>query len=166
MSEQDHIDRFLSEHDLPGVDLEVEGMVDRIYGLGRRLHAMADETLSEHGLGEGEWKVMSSLRLKEPPYKRSAGQLARRSDLSTGAMTSRLDKLEERGFVRRVPDPDDRRGVLVELTKAGEQAWEKALGAQAAKESLIAGALTKDEQRKLNALLRRLMREFEQREQS
>jgi DNA-binding MarR family transcriptional regulator len=81
-------------------------------------------------------------------------------------MTSRLDKLEERGFVRRVPDPDDRRGVLVELTKAGEQAWEKALGAQAAKESLIAGALTKDEQRKLNALLRRLMREFEQREQS
>jgi len=162
-SEQDHIDRFLSEHDLPGVDLEVEGIVDRINGLRRRFHTMADETLSEHGLAEGEWKVISSLRLKAPPYRRSAGQLARRSDLSTGAMTSRLDKLEERGFIRRLPDPEDRRGVLVELTKAGERVWEKALGAQASKESLIADALTKDEQRQLNALLRRLMREFEQR---
>ena len=70
---------------------------------------------------------------------------------------------DERGFIRRLPDPEDRRGVLVELTKAGERVWEKALGAQAAKESLIADALTKDEQRQLNALLRRLMREFEQR---
>ena len=126
---------------------------------------MTDETLSEHGLAEGEWKVISSLRLMKPPYRRSAGQLARRSDLSTGAMTNRLDRLEEAGLVKRVPDPDDRRGVLVELTKKGEQAWERTLGAQAAKESLIAGALTKNEQRQLNALLRRLMREFEQREQ-
>ena len=166
MSEQDHIDRFLSEHDLPGVDLEVEGIVDRINGLRRRFHTMADETLGEQGLAEGEYKVISSLRLKAPPYRRSAGQLARRSDLSTGAMTNRLDKLEERGFIRRMPDPDDRRGVLVELTKAGEQAWEQALGAQAVKESLIAGALTKAEQRQLNELLRRLMREFERREQT
>jgi DNA-binding MarR family transcriptional regulator len=163
VAEQDHIDRFLAEHDLPGVELEVEGIVDRINGLRRRFHTMAEETLGEQGLSEGEWKVISTLRLKEPPYRRSAGQLARRSDLSTGAMTNRLDKLEERGFIRRLPDPDDRRGVLVELTKAGERAWEKALGAQAAKESLIAGALTRAEQSQLNALLRRLMREFEQR---
>jgi DNA-binding MarR family transcriptional regulator len=164
VSDEDHIDRFLAEHDLPGVDLEVEGIVDRINGLRRRFHTMTDETLSEQGLSEGEWKVISTLRLMKPPYRRSAGQLARRSDLSTGAMTNRLDKLEERGFIRRMPDPDDRRGVLVELTKAGERAWERALGAQAEKESLIAGALTKDEQRRLNELLRRLMREFEQRE--
>ena len=80
-------------------------------------------------------------------------------------MTNRLDRLEEAGLVKRIPDPDDRRGVLVELTKQGEEAWEKALGAQAANESLIADALTKDEQRELNGLLRRLMREFERREQ-
>ena len=60
----------------------------------------------------------------------------------------------------------DRRGVLVELTKAGHEAWEKALGAQAEKESLLAAALTKDEQRQLNALLRRMMREFERREEA
>ena len=78
LPDPDHIDRFLSEHDLPGVDPEVEGIVDRINGLRRRFHTMADETLSEHGLAEGEWKVISSLRLQPPPYRRSAGQLARR----------------------------------------------------------------------------------------
>jgi DNA-binding MarR family transcriptional regulator len=163
--EQDHIDRFLAEHDLPGVDLEVEGIVDRINGLRRRFNTMADETLRQFEIGLGEWRVLNSLRLGGKPYRRSAGQLAKRSELSSGAMTNRLDRLEESGLVKRVRDPDDRRGVLVELTKEGHQAWEKALGAQAANESLIADALTKDEQHQLNALLRRLMREFEQREQ-
>jgi DNA-binding MarR family transcriptional regulator len=163
--EQDHIDRFLAEHDLPGVDLEVEGIVDRINGLRRRFNAMLDVTLKEHGLTDGEWKVLNHLQLSKPPYRRSAGQLSKRAELSTGAMTNRLDRLEEAGLVRRVPDPDDRRGVLVELTKEGRKAWEKTLGLQAAKESLIADALTKDEQRQLNSLLRGLMREFERREQ-
>jgi DNA-binding MarR family transcriptional regulator len=93
------------------------------------------------------------------------GQLAKWADLSSGAMTNRLDRLEQAGFVRRVPDPDDRRGVLVELTDAGRRVWEESVSAQAAKESLIAAALDKDEKRQLNALLRRLMLEFERREQ-
>ena len=164
--EQDHVDRFLAEHDLPGIDIEVEGIVERIQGLRRRFNAMAEETLREHGLAEGEWKVLNHLRLARPSYRRSAGKLAKRADLSTGAMTNRLDRLEEAGLVRRLPDPDDRRGVLVELTKAGHEAWEKALGAQAENESLLAAALTKDEQRQLNALLRRMMREFERREEA
>jgi DNA-binding MarR family transcriptional regulator len=164
--EQDHIDRFLAEVDLPGVDLEVEGIVDRINGLHRRVNRLLDETLRDHNLGEGEWKVLNQLRLAGPPHRRSAGQLAKRSELSTGAMTNRLDRLEEAGLVKRIPDPEDRRGVLVELTKAGHKAWEETLGAQAAKESLLAAALTKDEQRRLNHLLRRLMLEFERRAQA
>jgi DNA-binding MarR family transcriptional regulator len=81
-------------------------------------------------------------------------------------MTNRLDRLEEAGLVRRLPDPEDRRGVLVELTEAGHRAWEDGLGAQGANEALVAAALTKEEKKQLNALLRRLMREFERREQA
>ncbi|MGB2875613.1 MAG: MarR family transcriptional regulator [Gaiellaceae bacterium] len=164
--ERDHVDRFLEENDLPGVDLEVEGIVDRINGLNRRLHRMLDETLAEFGLTTGEWKVLNHLRFAGPPYQRSAGQLTKRAELSSGAMTNRLDRLEQAGFVRRLPDPSDRRGVLVELTEAGRQAWEDALRAGAANEALVAAALTKDEKLQLNALLRRLMLEFERREQS
>jgi DNA-binding MarR family transcriptional regulator len=163
--EQDHVDRFLAENDLPGVDLEVEGIVDRINGLRRRFHRMLDETLADFGLSDGEWKALNHLWLAGPPYRRSVGKLAKWAELSSGAMTNRLDRMEEAGLVRRVPDPDDRRGVLVELTDAGRKAWKESVKAQAQKESLVAAALDADEKKQLNALLRRLMLEFERREQ-
>jgi DNA-binding MarR family transcriptional regulator len=163
--ERDHIDRFLEEHDLPEIDLEVEGIVDRLHGLDRRFHQMLNETLEEFGITIGEWKVLNHLRLAGPPYRRSAGKLAKRAELSTGAMTNRLDRLEHAGLVRRLPDPEDRRGVLVELTDPGTKTWEDSLRAGAANEALVATALDADEKRQLNALLRRLMLEFERREQ-
>jgi DNA-binding MarR family transcriptional regulator len=163
--ERDHVDRWLDSVDLPGVDPEVEGIVDRINGLRRRFTAMADQTLQELGLGLGEWKVLTTLRLGGPPFQRSPGMLAKRTELSSGAMTNRLDRMEEAGLVTRVPDPGDRRGVLVELTKEGHRVWEEGLSAQAANESLVAAALSKTEKGELNALLRRLMLEFERREQ-
>jgi DNA-binding MarR family transcriptional regulator len=163
--EQDHVDRWLETVELPGtVDLEVEGIVDRINGIRRRLHRMLDETLAEFGLTDGEWKVLTHLQLDGPPHRKSVGQLGKWADLSSGAMTNRIDRLEQAGFVKRAPDPDDRRGVLVELTDAGRRAWEESVSAQAAKESFVTGALSADEKKQLNALLRRLMIEFEKRE--
>jgi DNA-binding MarR family transcriptional regulator len=162
----DHVDRWLEEiaSELPrDLDLTVEGVVDRILGIGRRLQKLLDETLSGHGLSHGEWKVLSSLRWAGAPYRRSAGELARIAELSSGAMTNRLDRLEGAGLVRRVPDPGDRRGVLVELTDEGRRLWEDAIGAQAEKEALLAAALTKAELAQLNELLRRVMLEFEAR---
>jgi DNA-binding MarR family transcriptional regulator len=50
---------------------------------------------------------------------RSHGALCRELEVSTGAMTNRLDKLEREQLVHRSPDPDDRRGVLLELTADG-----------------------------------------------
>jgi DNA-binding MarR family transcriptional regulator len=165
--EQDHVDRWLGEVDLPaGVDLEVEGIVDRINGLRRRFHRMLDETLAEFGLNSGEWKALNQLRQAKPPHRRSIGQLASWAELSSGAMTNRVDRLEEAGFVRRVPDPNDRRGVLVELTDEGHKIWEESLRTGAQNEALLAAALTADEKKTLNSLLRRLMREFERREQT
>jgi DNA-binding MarR family transcriptional regulator len=165
--EQDHVDRWLAEHELPGaVDPEVEGIVDRINGLRRRLNRMLDETLADFDLTVGEWKALTHLQLDGPPHRKSVGQLAKWDDLSSGAMTNRIDRLEQAGLVRRVPDPDDRRGVLVELTEAGARAWEQSVSAQAEKESLVAAALSVREKRQLNALLRRLMLEFEKREAS
>ena len=48
----------------------------------------------------------------------TAGQLAASTGLSSGAMTTAIDRLERAGYVRRERDPDDRRRVLVVLTDA------------------------------------------------
>jgi DNA-binding MarR family transcriptional regulator len=158
--ERDHIDNFLDEisADLPSdLDLTVEGIVDRINGIHRRIKWMHDETLDQLDLTMSDWHVLNSLRWAGEPYRRKAGELARRAELTSGAMTSRLDALEKEGLVRRLRDPDDRRSVLVELTEKGKQMHEQGLGIQGAKEALLAEALTVQEKEQLNGLLRRVM---------
>jgi len=165
--ERDHIDKWMDDawlEDMPFLDLEVEGIVDRMNGLNRRLRRSLNAVIEEHGLTFQEWDVLGALRQSGPPFRRSAGSLAKRTELSSGAMTNRLDRLEKSGLVRRLPDPDDRRGVLVELTKTGEKKWVETARAQAAYENLIGAALSKREMQQLNSLLRRLMVEFERRE--
>jgi DNA-binding MarR family transcriptional regulator len=166
-NEPDHVDRWLETawlEEIPNLDLEVEGIVHRMSGLSRRFKRALNETIAEHGLSTEEWGVLGSLRQAGPPFRRSAGELAKRAELSSGAMTNRLDRLEKAGLVKRLPDPNDRRGVLVEVTKAGEKKWRDSAGAEAAFEALIGAALTKREKEQLNSLLRRLMLEFERRE--
>ena len=165
VEERDHVDRFLEEEfleEIPNLDRTVEGIVDRIMGLSRRFKRSLEETLSEQGLSYVDWKILGALTRKKKP--RSAGALAEIAELSSGAMTNRLDRLEEAGLVRRIDDPGDRRGVLVELTAKGKRAYHDSTGAEAAKEALITSALNKREKAELNTLLRRLMLEFERRE--
>jgi len=163
--ERDHIDSWLGEiapHLPAQVDLEVEGIVDRIHGLDWRIHKMLEETLEEQGLSHSDWKVLISLRWAEPK-RRTAGELARRAELTSGTMTARLDHLEREGLVRRLRDPDDRRSVLVELTAKGRRKLDQAMGVQGEKEKLLAAALTPKEMEQLNALLRRVMISVENR---
>jgi DNA-binding MarR family transcriptional regulator len=165
--EKDHVDEWLERawlEDIPNLDLEVEGIVDRMSGLNRRFKRSLNEVIAEHGLTVEDWHVLGALSQAGPPFKRSAGELAKRAELSSGAMTNRLDRLEKAGLVERLPDPDDRRGVLVGLTEAGQKKWRDSAGAEAAFEALIGAALTKREKEQLNSLLRRLMLEFEKRE--
>jgi DNA-binding MarR family transcriptional regulator len=164
-SEQDHIDRWLEEIrvQLPILDLRVEGIVDRIGGIQRRIKRMLDETLDEYDLSSGEWHALGSLS-RAPGGRRTAGDLAAKVELSSAAMTNRLDRLEKAGLVRRVPDEHDRRAVQIELTDAGRALYERTVEAQAAKESIVAEALSAKQQDELNELLRRLMRAFERRE--
>lgn len=158
--ERDHVDNFLEEisGDLPSdLDLTVEGIVERVSGINRRIRWMHDETLDQLDLTMSDWHVLTSLRWAGEPHRRKAGELARRADLTTGAMTSRLDSLEKEGLVRRLRDPDDRRSVIVELTEKGRQKHEQGLDIQGAKEALLAEALTAQEKEQLNGLLRRVM---------
>jgi DNA-binding MarR family transcriptional regulator len=165
--ERDHVDAWLENawlQDIPNLDLEVEGIVDRMTGLTRRFKRSLNDVIAEHGLTYEEWDVLGALRRAGPPFRRSAGELAKMSELSSGAMTNRLDRLEKAGLVQRLADPDDRRGVLVELTEAGQKKWLESTGSEAEQEALIGAALTKREKEQLNSLLRRLMLEFERRE--
>jgi DNA-binding MarR family transcriptional regulator len=159
---EDAIDAKLQTwaRELPDLDLETEGVVSRIQHLEKRLKRSMEETLGQFGLNYGEWVVLGALRSAGAPYRRSAGALARILDLTSGAMTNRLDRMESAGLVVRVPDPEDRRGVQIEITDRGRELWEEAVGVQAAKEQMVASALSSKEKEQLNQLQRRLMLAF------
>jgi DNA-binding MarR family transcriptional regulator len=160
VDEPDAIDRKIAEWApmLVDVDPVTEGIVQRIEAIAKGLKRSMVETLAEHGLKHEEWSVLWILRKSGEPYRLSAGQLAQQAEISSGAMTNRLDRLEGSGLVRRVPDPKDRRGVLVELTPKGLDAWQSTLHVQGGKERLITSVLDADEREQLHRLLRRLTR--------
>jgi DNA-binding MarR family transcriptional regulator len=161
-TETDHLDAQLDvwTREIPGLDRLTEGIVERIEKLSRYFGHSLEETLAEYGMAGRTYRVLGKLRYQGPPYQLSAGQLADAMGLSSGAMTNRLDRLEEAGLVRRLADPDDRRGVLVEPTEAGHDAWHSAVATQAKREALIASVLSDAEKEQLHALLRRLMSAF------
>lgn len=72
-------------------------------------------------------------------------------------MTNRVDRLEERGLVRRTPDPGDRRGVRVELTDSGRRAVDGAFTDLLKREHALLESLTNDQRSDLADLLRTLM---------
>jgi DNA-binding MarR family transcriptional regulator len=77
--------------------------------------------------------------------------------LSSAGVTSRLDRLERRGFVRRLPDPDDRRGVIVELTDPGLDVVDAAVEANNLSDRQLMEGFEPDELQTLEALLRKLL---------
>ena len=146
--------------EIPDLDPLTEGIVERIQHLAHGFDASMAETLATTKLDRRAFNTLGKLRSIGAPYRRSAGMLANDLRLSTGAMTNRLDRLEEAGLIRRLPDPNDRRGTLIEPTDAGHAAWDKTAGTQARREAVIAEALTLAEREQLHDLLRKLMRAF------
>jgi DNA-binding MarR family transcriptional regulator len=146
--------------EIPNLEPVTEGIVERIQTLGKAFDRSLDDTLAETGIDRHTFHVLGKLRQVGPPYQRSAGQLATRMRLSSGAMTNRLDRMEAAGLIRRLPDPNDRRGTLVEPTQAGHDVWDRTVGTQAQREARIASVLDESERADLHRLLRRLMRAF------
>jgi DNA-binding MarR family transcriptional regulator len=163
--QRDKIDEFVERvvGEWPSIDPQVEAAVDRMGKITHHLDRSLAEHVGEHGLNAGEFKVLTRLRLAGPPHRLSPGEISRHLDLSTGAMTNRLDGLEGSGMVVRRPDPSDRRGVLVELTPTGREVLDRAIVAQAAREATHLSVLTEREKATLNDLLRKLVLSFESR---
>lgn len=146
--------------EIPDLDPLTEGIIERIQILAWNVNHSLDETLETFELDRRSYNLLGKLRKHGAPYRVSAGKLAETLRLSSGAMTNRLDRMEAAGLVRRLPDPNDRRGTLVEPTVLGHTLWDKTVGAQARREAEFSSGLTQAEKERLHDLLRLLMRAF------
>ncbi len=109
------------------------------------------------GLQAGEFDVLATLRRSGVPYALTPTALYEATMVTSGAMTNRLDRLEKAGLTLRGPHPNDRRGIVVQLTEKGLALIDEALTAHVANEHDILAGLTPAERETLSRLLEKLI---------
>ena len=155
---QDPIDRLVEQwrRERPDLDLAPMGLIGRLLRTARIADRAIDARLSGHGLQPGWFDLLSALRRTGAPHRLTPGQLSSSLMLSTGGMTKRLDRMDAAGLVERHPDPTDRRGALVGLTRKGRRVIDVAVADHLENERDLLRGLTKAERAQLDTLLRKL----------
>jgi DNA-binding MarR family transcriptional regulator len=118
------VDQLVSdwERERPDVDASAMAIVGRLWLLSRSLDKELGELLAPHGLTPSEFDLLAVLRRSGRPGGHRVSDLGGRSLVTSGTMTNRIDRLEAKGLVKRISDPEDRRAILVALTPAGREA--------------------------------------------
>jgi len=119
--ELDHVGRIMEQwrRERPDVDPSPMGVIGRLHRLADALHAELRPVFAEVGLSDGDFDVLASLRRSGAPYQLTPGELAASTMVTSGAVTKRLDRLEEKGYVTRTVCVDDARSRQIRLTDAG-----------------------------------------------
>jgi DNA-binding MarR family transcriptional regulator len=141
----------------PRQEMEPYEVTARISRIALHIARHQEEAFGRFGLNRGEVGVLAALRIAGPKQQLSPTRLFKGLMLSSAGITSRLDRLERRGYVKRTRHPDDRRGVLVELTVAGRDILNQAVGANTGREKQLMANLTTQEQKALTGLLKKLL---------
>ena len=118
MATQDEVDRLIAawQFERPDLDVEPFHILSRVTRLARHLDIARREAFAAHDLEAGEFDVLAALRRSGVPYHLSPTALLALTLVTSGTMTNRIDRLEGKGLVERLPDPNDGRGVIVHLT--------------------------------------------------
>jgi DNA-binding MarR family transcriptional regulator len=158
-STTDHIEDTIAawRRERPGLDLSGMAVVARLLRVARRFDEAQDEFFAALGLKPGWLDVLGALRRTGDPYRLTPTKLSEEALISTAGMTNRLDRLEQAGLIRRLPDPDDRRGVLVELTNDGLELVDAAVDAHRGLSRRLLAGLEGTEREELDALLKKLL---------
>lgn len=145
----------------PEVDVSSIAIITRIWRLAHHLGAARAQTLAALGTDASTLDALATLRRSGPPYRLTAGEMQRRSLVTAGAISQRLDKLEEAGLVCRQRDSNDRRIIHICLTPRGRRLVDRVFAAIMEQEQLLLRSLTGPERERLEPLLKRWLSAFE-----
>ncbi|MFZ5807654.1 MAG: MarR family winged helix-turn-helix transcriptional regulator [Chloroflexota bacterium] len=159
----DAVDKILEQwqRERPDLDASPMGVIGRLSRLSQHIDHAIQAALAPLGITSGEFDVLATLRRAGAPYQLNPTLLYQALMLSSGAMTNRLDRLEQAGYVRRLPDPRDRRGTLVQLTEEGVQLIDRAVDVHIQNEQRLLADLSDEEREKLTCIFSHWLQRFE-----
>jgi DNA-binding MarR family transcriptional regulator len=156
---EDAVDLILEQwaRERPDLDCSPMGIVGRITQLQREVYLAQRATFARHGLDAPSFDVLAALRRAGAPYQLTPTALMRTALVTSGAITQRLDRLEEKGLITRERSEEDGRAVVVTLTAAGRAALDRALPDHLETEHRLLESLPTADRVLLADLLRRLL---------
>lgn len=156
---EDEVDFLVSEwrRERPDLDVSPLEVLSRLTRLARHIERARREAFAAHGLEHWSFDALAALRRSGPPYELSPGELLRRTMVTSGTMTNRVDRLEDAGLVRRRSDRGDRRKVLVRLTTAGRRKVDSSLADLLSRERALLAGLSDADRVALAGLLRTML---------
>jgi len=114
---------------------------------------IAERSIEDTGLGLTDFVALEALLHKGP---QTITEIQSRVLLASGSMTAAVDRLEEKGFIRRTSATVDRRAKVLKLTPAGKRVVEAAYRRHAAELESAMSVLNPTEKRELRAILKKL----------
>jgi DNA-binding MarR family transcriptional regulator len=155
----DSVDRIVqawAERD-PQLDASPLEVAGRLLVCAAHLDRAIVAALEPFGLSFGDFDVLNTLRRRGDREGTKPKDLAQSSLITSGAMTSRLDRLERAGLIERQPDRRDRRAVLVRLTEQGERLAEESLHAVIAADEEFLEPLSRRQRHSVASALKQLL---------
>ena len=164
MSTSDEVDRIVDawQQERPDLDVAPLQVLSRVSRLARHLDIARREAFAANDLEPGEFDVLAALRRTGKPYALTPSALISQNLVTSGTMTNRIDRLESKNLVARMPDPTDGRGVLVQLTQAGKSAVDRALDELLTREKSLLATISKADREKLASVLRDIVLPFDE----
>ena len=163
MPASDEVDRIVEawSRERPDLDFSPLQVLSRVGRLSKHLDRARRTAFAASGLEPWEFDVLAALRRAGAPYQLSPKALLQQTLVSSGTMTNRIDGLVTRQLVERRTDPHDGRGVLVVMTDRGREAVDAAISELISGEAELLEALSRADQERLSALLRKLSLDFD-----
>lgn len=153
----DHVATILEQwgRERPDLDPSPMAVIGRLHRVALRLTAELTAVYAQHGLGEGEFDILATLRRQGPPYSLNPSDLAGQTMVTSGAITKRVARCVAHGWVTSDRSDDDGRGRLVTLTPAGRRLIDEAFAAHLANEARLLEIFDDRERAELARLLQK-----------
>lgn len=151
-AETDAVGRMVAQwqREMPGLASEHMALFGRLKRCADLLYPRLEAVFSRYGLSHGAFDVLAALRRSGSPYCLTPTALFAALMVTSGTMTTRLQKLETQGLIRRLPNPEDARSMLVQLTESGKDLIEEAVSAHVANEEALLSLLPAGAEARLN----------------
>jgi len=159
MATRDRVDLVIEaqQREFPRLDFSAKSVAGRLVRLGALFVQAMERVAAPFDLSANEYVILCVLRANGAPYMLPPKAINPLMDLTSGGKTNILHGLEARQLIERLPDPSDRRGVLIRLTPAAVKLIDGAIAEHVAEEHRMMAALAPKERAALLTLLSKLL---------